>query len=90
MLPGVHYWRGIREALAHKGVEVITSSVPPSGSIEARAARLAENIAEKAHGKSVNIIAYVAYSAVVLRQCTDMIITDIAWYECKAQHWCRD
>lgn len=57
LLPGVQYWRGIREALAVKGIEVITATVPSSGSIEARAAKLAESIAEKAHGKSVNIIA---------------------------------
>jgi hypothetical protein len=57
-LPGVHYWRGIREALAQKNVEVITATVPPSGTIEMRAARLAETIAAKAEGKSVNIIAY--------------------------------
>ncbi|KAG9587168.1 alpha/beta-hydrolase, partial [Aureobasidium melanogenum] len=35
--PGIQYWRGIREALAAKGIEVITATVPPSGSIEARA-----------------------------------------------------
>jgi triacylglycerol lipase len=57
-LPGVQYWRGIREALAQKHVEVITATVPPSGTIEMRAARLAETIAAKAEGKSVNIIAY--------------------------------
>lgn len=57
MLPGLHYWRGISEALAAKGVEVITATVPASGSIERRAERLAESIAEKANGKSVNIIA---------------------------------
>ncbi|RDI86117.1 T-complex protein 1 subunit gamma [Venturia inaequalis] len=56
-LPGIQYWRGIREALAQKGIEVITATVPASGSIEARAARLAETIAEKAGGKSVNIVA---------------------------------
>lgn len=56
-LPGLHYWRGISDALAAKGVEVITATVPPSGSIEARAARLGESIASKAKGKSVNIIA---------------------------------
>jgi triacylglycerol lipase len=59
MLPGIQYWRGIREALSKAGVEVITATVPPSGCIEARAARLGETIAEKAHGKSVNIIACV-------------------------------
>lgn len=56
-LPGIHYWRGITEALTAKGIEVITASVPPSGSIEARAARLGETIAKKANGKAVNIIA---------------------------------
>jgi triacylglycerol lipase len=63
LLPGIHYWRGITEALAAKDVEVITATVPPSGSIERRAARLAESIAEKAQGKAVNIIAYVETSS---------------------------
>jgi len=57
-LPGIHYWRGIREALAQNGVEVIIATVPPSGAIEARAAKLADIIAEKAAGKKVNIIAH--------------------------------
>lgn len=39
------------------GIEVITASVPPSASIEDRAAKLGEDIGKKAHGKSVNIIA---------------------------------
>ncbi|KAK5732803.1 lipase 2 [Elasticomyces elasticus] len=56
-LPGIHYWRGITESLAEKGVEVITATVPPSGSIEARAAQLAASIERKAKGKAVNIIA---------------------------------
>ena len=55
-LPGIQYWRGITEALAARGVEVITATVPPSGSIEARAEKLAECIQRDAHGKSVNII----------------------------------
>lgn len=58
-IQGIHYWRGITEALAAKGIEVITATVPPSGSIEARAAKLADDIGQKAKGKSVNIIAYV-------------------------------
>jgi triacylglycerol lipase len=57
MLPGIHYWRGITEALAAKDVEVITATVPPSGSIERRAEKLAESIAHKAQGKAVNSIA---------------------------------
>lgn len=57
-LPGLHYWRGITEALSLKGIEVLVAAVPPSGSIEARAERLADSIAQKAKGKSVNIIAH--------------------------------
>ncbi|KAL5378096.1 hypothetical protein DPSP01_009380 [Paraphaeosphaeria sporulosa] len=56
-LPGIQYWRGIKDALAEKGIEVIVAAVPASGSIEARAVRLAEDIAQKAQGKAVNIIA---------------------------------
>ncbi|KAK5006852.1 hypothetical protein LTR28_006004 [Elasticomyces elasticus] len=58
VLPGIHYWRGITEALAAKGVEVITATVPASGSIEMRAKKLGEDIEAKAKGKSVNIIAH--------------------------------
>lgn len=56
-LPGIHYWRGIREALAQNGVEVIIATVPPSGAIEKRAEKLAEIIERKAAGRSVNIVA---------------------------------
>ena len=59
LLPGLHYWRGITEALRANGIEVIITSVPASGSIENRAARLSRDIEAKAGGKSVNIIAYV-------------------------------
>lgn len=58
-LPGVQYWRGIREALTARGVEVITATVPPSASIEQRAEELARDIETGAKGKDVNIIAYV-------------------------------
>jgi len=57
LLPGLHYWRGITEALMANGIEVITASVPPSASIEDRAAALGRDIEKKAHGKSVNIVA---------------------------------
>lgn len=57
-LPGIQYWYGIRQALAAKGVEVITAEVPPSGSIEERAQRLADVIERKAGGRQVNIIAH--------------------------------
>jgi triacylglycerol lipase len=56
-IPGLHYWRGITEALAERKVEIITATVSPSGSVEARAAKLAETISEKAKGRAVNIIA---------------------------------
>ncbi|KAI9888540.1 MAG: hypothetical protein M1814_006840 [Vezdaea aestivalis] len=59
-LPGVLYWRGITAALSAKGIEVITTSVPPLASIEERAAILRDQVAAKAHGKSVNIIASVS------------------------------
>ena len=58
LLPGVHYWRGITEALKSNSIEVILTSVPPSASIEERAAKLSHDIEKKARGKSVNIIAH--------------------------------
>ncbi|KAK7931631.1 triacylglycerol lipase [Apiospora marii] len=58
LFPAVHYWRGISEALTANGIEVFASAVPPSGSIERRAEKLAQGIAEVAKGKSVNIIAH--------------------------------
>ncbi|OJJ66576.1 hypothetical protein ASPBRDRAFT_48878 [Aspergillus brasiliensis CBS 101740] len=57
-LPGVQYWRGIKEALSMKGVRVITATVPPSASIETRAEELAKDIAIGAPGEHVNIIAH--------------------------------
>ncbi|CAL8582849.1 lipase 2 [Xanthoria parietina] len=57
-LPGIHYWRGIAEALRKNGIEVITTSVPASSSIEERAAKLSSEIESKAGGKSVNIIGH--------------------------------
>jgi triacylglycerol lipase len=56
IMGGIRYWRGITDALAAQGVEVITAVVPPSGSVEARAKKLGEDIAKKANGKSVHII----------------------------------
>ena len=56
-LPGVQYWRGIKDALSMKGIEVFTASVPPSGSIEERAEALLAGIATVAAGRNVNIIA---------------------------------
>ena len=56
-IPGVHYWRGIAEAMRRNGIEVITTHVPASSSIEERAAKLGSDIKAKAQGKRVNIIA---------------------------------
>lgn len=57
-LPPIHYWHGIKEALTAHGAEVITATVPPSGSIEERAARLRENILASSRGRPVNIVAH--------------------------------
>ncbi|RDW81951.1 triacylglycerol lipase [Coleophoma cylindrospora] len=58
LMPGIHYWRGITDALRANNIEVITASVPASGSIEERALKLSQDIAAKANGKSVNIVAH--------------------------------
>ena len=57
ILPGIQYWRGITEALATRGVEVVTAEVPPSSRIEERAKYLAQIIEQRVSGKAVNIIA---------------------------------
>lgn len=57
LLPGVQYWRGIKEALLVNGIEVFVTSVPASGSIEQRAEMLSKDIQQKACGRNVNIIA---------------------------------
>lgn len=57
-IPGVQYWRGITDAMRANGMEVIIASVPATGSIEERALKLGKDIAAKADGKSVNIIAH--------------------------------
>ncbi|KAH7326343.1 Alpha/Beta hydrolase protein [Stachybotrys elegans] len=48
LLPPVQYWYGIADALTAQGATVITATVPPSGSIEERAAKLGADIAAKA------------------------------------------
>lgn len=68
-VPGIQYWRGIREALEARDIRVITASVSPSGSIESRAAMLSERISsalaptaaepgQSYQPQSVNIIAH--------------------------------
>lgn len=58
LLPGVQYWRGITDVMRANGIEVITAHVPATGSIEERALKLGKDIAAKADGKQVNIIAH--------------------------------
>ncbi|KAI9167548.1 Lipase 2 [Paramyrothecium foliicola] len=59
VLPPIEYWHGIKAALSAQGAEVITTSVPPSGSIEERAAKLGADIAAQVpQGTAVNIIAH--------------------------------
>ena len=57
--PGIEYWYGITQALASKGIEVFTAAVPPSGSIERRAEKLAEGIEGK-FGKGVRGVNVIA------------------------------
>ena len=69
MLPPVHYWRGITEALEANGVNVITTTVPPSGSLEKRAEKLAHGIAHAAGGREVNIVSISEVIIVLARPC---------------------
>lgn len=57
-LPGVQYWRGITDAMHQNQIDVITTAVPSTGSIEERGRALHEQIKLKATGKSVNIVAH--------------------------------
>ncbi|PFH57814.1 hypothetical protein XA68_14543 [Ophiocordyceps unilateralis] len=57
LVPPVQYWHGIKQALVAQGCPaVMTTSVPPSGSIEQRAAKLAADIATAR--SPVNVIAH--------------------------------
>ena len=57
-LPPIHYWFGIKDALAHKGIRVVETSVPASATIEQRAAKLWEDIASHDYPDGVNIVAH--------------------------------
>jgi triacylglycerol lipase len=57
-LPRVQYWRGIKEALNTNGIEVITTAVPASASIEQRGIALLRDIKAQAQGKTINIVAH--------------------------------
>ncbi|CAG9949609.1 unnamed protein product [Clonostachys rosea f. rosea IK726] len=56
-LPSLQYWHGIQDALEQAGATVITATVPPSSSIEQRAASLRDQIAA-ARPSAVNIVAH--------------------------------
>ncbi|KAL6854089.1 alpha/beta-hydrolase [Trichoderma novae-zelandiae] len=44
LLPAIEYWHGIKQALVANNCAVLATSVPPSGSIEERAEKLAADI----------------------------------------------
>ncbi|KAF5360872.1 hypothetical protein D9756_004948 [Leucocoprinus leucothites] len=55
----VHYWSNILKILRDKvGAEVIVTSVPGTGSIASRAARLDEQLSVKARGRGINLLAH--------------------------------
>ncbi|KAL2362987.1 hypothetical protein RJZ56_004083, partial [Blastomyces dermatitidis] len=56
-LPGIQYWRGIKEAFTLQGIDVITVPVLPSGSVEQRAEALMRGIEAWIQVDEVNIIA---------------------------------
>ncbi len=63
MLPAIQYWFGIKDALAARGIRVITTTVPASASIEERATALCREIAAAAtrtYGldDGVNVVAH--------------------------------
>ncbi|KAJ9616580.1 lipase 2 [Cladophialophora chaetospira] len=63
-LPGIAYWRGIREAYESHGIPCITTAVPRTASISERAQVLMDQISSKlptskdGKGREVNIIAH--------------------------------
>ncbi|KAK5228520.1 lipase 2 [Exophiala xenobiotica] len=58
LFPSIHYWRGIKDAFSRNNIECITTTVPRTGSIEQRAAALSEQIASRAKGRDINIVAH--------------------------------
>ena len=58
-IPGIAYWRGIREAYHQHGIRAITTAVPTTSSIPHRAQVLMDQIALKVSpGTEVNIVAH--------------------------------
>lgn len=61
-LPAVQYWYGIQEALEKNGATVMTGSVPPSSSIEQRAAKLRDDIESATFPPSLDGVNIIAHS----------------------------
>lgn len=76
----VTYWRGVAEALQSNGAEVITTSVPATGSIEERSEVLMKDIEKRASGKKVNLIGYGKCRGPISSGNADETL-DIAWYK---------
>ncbi|OAV89674.1 hypothetical protein PTTG_07111 [Puccinia triticina 1-1 BBBD Race 1] len=55
---GLSYFRGVREALEERGVEVHVAKVPACASIEERAKTLAQFIESRLAGRTVNLIGH--------------------------------
>ncbi|KAA1085668.1 hypothetical protein PGT21_014402 [Puccinia graminis f. sp. tritici] len=55
---GLTYFRGVREALEERGVEVYVAKVPACASIEERAKTLAQFIETRLPGQTVNLIGH--------------------------------
>ncbi|OQV05925.1 hypothetical protein CLAIMM_10579, partial [Cladophialophora immunda] len=47
LLPGISYWRGIKEAFQARGIQCITTTVPRTASIRERAEVLMDQIAQR-------------------------------------------
>jgi triacylglycerol lipase len=58
LLPPIHYWHGIKEALEAQGAQVYATAVPPSDTIAHRAEHLGQSIVKVAQGRPVNVIAH--------------------------------
>ncbi|KAG2009817.1 lipase 2 [Coprinopsis cinerea AmutBmut pab1-1] len=55
----MHYWANVLSILRGKlGAEVIVTSVPGTGNISSRSARLDEQLKDKARGRGVNMLAH--------------------------------
>lgn len=56
--PRMQYWRGIKEALSARGIQVVTTAVPPLASIEQRAVVLDNEIKSEVGKSPINVVAH--------------------------------